>query len=80
MAQRIQSGEQYEVFLIQGSAVPGLSIPEHDYIGLTYVTAGNGTGEIETVTYKQGGDGGDTVALLTLAYDGNNNLISVTKS
>jgi hypothetical protein len=80
MAQRIHSGEQYEVFLLQGGAVPGLSIPEHDYIALTYVAAGNGAGEIETVTYKQGGAGGDTVAVLTLTYDGNNNLASVTKS
>jgi len=53
----------------------GLSIPEHDYISLTY-TGTNLTG----VVYKDGGSGGTTVATLTLAYDGSNNLTSVTKS
>jgi hypothetical protein len=55
--------------------VEGLSIPEHDYIDLTY-TGTNLTG----VVYKEGGAGGTTVATLTLAYDGNDNLTSVTKS
>jgi hypothetical protein len=55
--------------------VEGLSIPEHDYIALTY-TGSNLTG----VEYKDGGAGGSTVATLTLAYDGNDNLTSVTKS
>ena len=32
------------------------------------------------VVYKDGGAGGTTVATLTLAYDGSNNLTSVTKS
>jgi hypothetical protein len=53
----------------------GLSIPKHDYISLSY-TGSNLTG----VVYKFGGSGGVTVATLTLAYDGSNNLISVTKS
>jgi hypothetical protein len=55
--------------------VEGLSIPEHDYIDLTY-TGTNLTG----VVYKEGGASGTTVATLTLAYDGNDNLTSVTKS
>lgn len=58
----------------------GLSIPVHDYIAITYVVAGNGVGEIETVVYKTGGSGGTTVATLTLAYDANNKLSSVTES
>lgn len=61
-----------------GNPVPvvtGLEIPKHNYIGLTY-TGGNLTG----VVYKTGGSGGTTVATLTLAYDGSNNLTSVTKS
>jgi hypothetical protein len=58
----------------------GLSIPQYDYISLTYVAAGNGTGEIQTVTYKQGGASGQTVATLTLGYDGSNRLSSVTRS
>ena len=57
------------------SVVDGLSIPEYDYIALSYTT-GNLTG----VVYKTGGAGGITVATLVLAYDGSNNLTSVTKS
>ena len=57
------------------AVVAGLSIPEHDYIALGY-TGTNLTG----VVYKTGGSGGTTVATLTLAYDGNDNIISVTKS
>lgn len=57
------------------SAVQGLEIPAHDFIALTY-TGNNLTG----VVYKEGGSGGATVATLVLAYDGNNNLTSVTKS
>lgn len=51
-----------------------------DYIALTYVTSGNGVGEIETVTYKSGGAGGTTVATLTLTYDVSDNLATVTRS
>lgn len=58
----------------------GLVPKEFDYIALTYVSAGNGAGEIETVTYKTGGSGGTTVATLTLAYDANNKITSVTRS
>jgi hypothetical protein len=61
-----------------GNPIPtieGLEIPAHDYIALSY-TGTNLTG----VTYKEGGSGGTTVATLTLAYDGSNNLTSVTKS
>lgn len=53
----------------------GLEIPSHDYIGMTY-TGSNLTG----VTYKIGGVGGTAVATLTLSYDGNSNLTSVTRS
>lgn len=58
----------------------GLVPDSYDYIAITYVTSGNGLGEIETVTYKTGGSGGTTVATLTLAYDANDDLTSVTKS
>jgi hypothetical protein len=57
------------------AVINGLSIPEHDYISLSY-TGSNLTG----VVYKTGGSGGTTVGTLTLAYDGSSNLISVTKS
>lgn len=59
----------------------GNLVPEtFDYVALTYVAAGNGIGEIETVTYKTGGAGGSTVATLTLAYDGSDRLSSVTRT
>ena len=58
----------------------GLGIPKYDYIALTYVSAGNGTGEIQTVTYKTGGASGITVAALTLGYDASNRLNSVTRT
>ncbi|MCW2276396.1 hypothetical protein GJ654_18890 [Rhodoblastus acidophilus] len=57
------------------AAIAGMSIPVHDYIGLGY-TGGN----VTTVTYKTGGASGTTVATLTLAYDGSNNLTSITKA
>jgi hypothetical protein len=58
----------------------GLVPDDYDYIALTYVAAGNGAGEIETVTYKTGGSDGTTVAVLTLGYDANDKLSTVTKT
>lgn len=59
----------------------GNLVPEtFDYIALTYVAAGNGVGEIETVTYRTGGAAGSIVATLTLAYDASNRLANVTRS
>ena len=53
-------------------------VPEqYDDIALTYVVAGNGAGEIETVVYSLSGS---TVATLTLGYDSSNRLISVAKT
>lgn len=50
---------------------------EHDELEITYVVAGNGIGEVETVLYKLAAA---TVATLTLSYDASNRLISVVKS
>ena len=61
-----------------GNPVPvvtGLEIPAYDYIDMSY-TGDNMTG----VVYKTGGSGGTTVATLTLTYDGNGNITSLTKS
>lgn len=56
----------------------GSLVPEpYDELVLTYVTVGNGLGEIETVTYKKDGS---TVATITLGYDGSDKLISVVRS
>jgi len=62
------------------SKLVGFSIPTYDYIALTYVAAGDGVGEIETVVYKTGGSGGTTVATLTLAYNVSNEISSITKT
>ncbi|MGA0848170.1 MAG: hypothetical protein ACO3PY_06155 [Pontimonas sp.] len=89
MTQKVIDGDRYtEVFVKadpaqplpvdipnQVSVVTGLEIPEHDHIDLSY-TGSNLTG----VVYKSGGASGTTVATLTLAYDGSDNLTSVTKS
>ena len=53
---------------------------EYDYIALTYVSGGNGDGEIETAVYKTGGASGTVVATLTLAYNGDDKLSSVTRT
>ncbi len=65
---------------VKTSQLNSLIIEPYDYIILTYVASGDGAGEIETVTYKSGGAGGTTVGVLTLGYDANDKLASVTKS
>jgi len=45
--------------------LPGLNIPQHDYISVSYVGS---TNNINTVTYKEGGASGTTVATLTFSY------------
>lgn len=53
-------------------------VPEpFDGFEFTYVTSGNGIGELETVVYKLGAT---TVATLTLAYNASDQLISVVRS
>lgn len=76
------SVEEFDVAFLANPlpVVKGFNIPIYDYIALTYVAAGNGVGEIETVIYKTGGSGGSTVATLTLAYNANNEIASVTQS
>jgi hypothetical protein len=53
----------------------GLSVPEHDTIGLTY----NVNNDPTVVTYRIGGPSGTIVATISLGYDGNNNLTSVQR-
>jgi len=72
--------EKQDDIITELEKLVGFEIGEYDYVALTYVAAGNGAGEIETVIYKIGGSGGDVVATLTLAYDGSNNLSTVTKT
>jgi hypothetical protein len=72
------SGRPLEIKTTSGvslAVTEGFSVPAYDYISLTY----SGT-TLTGVVYKTGGAGGTTLATLTLAYDGSNNLTSVTKS
>ena len=56
---------------ISNSLVPAV----YDFILLSY------TGDnLTSVVFKTGGSGGATVSTLTLAYDGSDNLTSVTKT
>lgn len=66
------NGSRYLVGLINGF-VPS----SYNEISLTYVTSGNGIGEIETVVYKL-----DSVSVgtLTLSYNSSNNLSGVVRS
>lgn len=47
--------------------IPGLNVPEHDAVVLTYHGS---TNNVATVTYKRGGTSGTTVCTLTLTYVG----------
>ena len=70
-------GAEVEIANDSGNPIPtvqGLSIPEHDYIALSYSGS-----TLTGVNYRTGGSGGTSVATLNLAYSGST-LISVTKS
>jgi hypothetical protein len=53
----------------------GLSVPEHDYIGITNDANGNPT----IVVYRSGGSSGQIVSTVNMAYDANGYLISVVR-
>lgn len=55
--------------------VSGLDIPKHDYIDLSY----NGI-DLTGIIYKLGGQNGRVVAVLTLEYDSNGDLVSINRS
>lgn len=50
--------------------IAGLYIPSHDYISIS-PTAAPSTGT-QTITYKEGGASGTTVATLTITYASGN--------
>lgn len=58
---------------LSGSFVPAA----YDEVALTYVPSGNGTGQIQTATYKLSSV---TVKTLTLSYDSNDRLSGVVAS
>lgn len=65
-------------FATQVLAAGGNLVPEqYDEIDLTYVAAGNGAGEIGTVTYSLSGQ---VIATLTLTYNAQNKVSNVTRS
>ena len=63
--------------VVSGSvnSLNGLEISGHDYISMSYSGS-----NLTSVVYRDGGASGNIIATLTLAYDGNSNLTSVTKS
>lgn len=66
------------VELLEGIA--GFTITGYDYWVVTYVAAGNGAGEVETIVFKNGGAAGTIIATVTLAYNGDNKVVSATKT
>lgn len=65
-----EANQVIELTRLSGSLVP----TAYDEIDLTYVTAGNGIGQIETAIYKLATV---TVKTLTLTYDGSDRLSTV---
>lgn len=68
-------GKQDDVISVLENLV-AFEIPAYDSILISYLTAGNGTGEIGTVYYY---DEGELVCYLTLLYDSSNRLYKVIK-
>lgn len=65
-----------EIFPAVQRVIQGLSVPDHNHVTLgNYVGSNPGT-----VIFRQGGSGGTIVATLTLTYDGNGNLLTVSRS
>lgn len=56
-------------------STPGLNLPAYDYVSNTYVGA-----NLTETEYRIGGATGIVVATLTFTYDGNGNVLTVTKS
>jgi len=59
-------------------SVGGTLVPErYDSIDLTYVSSGDGVGEVETATYNLDGN---VIATITLSYNSDNKISSVVRS
>ncbi len=56
--------------------VNSFNIGAYDYIALSNYSGNNP----QTITYKNGGASGTTIATLTIVYDGSGNILSVTKT
>lgn len=62
---------------VQNQVASPYGIPEYNETEFTYVSSGNGEGEIETVVYKLNGT---SVATLTYTYDAEDRLINVQRT
>lgn len=65
---------------LQVKNIANLITVPFDSITLTYITSGNGAGQVGQVNYYTGGTSGTLVATLVLSYDASSNLISVARS
>lgn len=72
----VTSGDLSDMY-VKTSVLGSIAPAGWDYIALTYVASGNGAGEVETVTYKQGGSGGTTLRVVNLTYDSSNRILTV---
>ena len=65
--------------IVQDETAPAYAIINEpfDKVDVTYVAAGNGEGEINTITYKLGAT---TVATLTLTYNSDDQLTNITRT
>ena len=75
------SGSDKLQIIAQDSSDPSYSIitEPFDTVVLSYVSAGNGEGEVETIVYKVGGAAGTEVATLTLSYDAEDNITQIIR-
>lgn len=63
-----------KVLSVGGSLTPFI----YDYLNVTYITSGNGTGQPGTIQYYSGGSGGTLVKTMTVTYNASNNPLTVT--
>lgn len=79
------SGAEFEVVNPAGQSlsvnVVNTLIPEsYDSLALTYYSSGNGAGQVETVSYFEGGLAGTLEATLTLNYNSAGQVSSVVRT
>lgn len=74
--QAIKAVYDKEKIALRTIAFNSLVPEDYDEVNLTYISSGNGTGEIGLVTYLKATS---TVAILSLSYDSQNRIISVEK-
>lgn len=55
----------------------GIVTAAYDYVGFTNADS---NGNYQTITFKSGGSGGTTVATVSVTYDANSLITSVTKT